>query len=369
MKLHLLKGLNRFLCSTAVAAGIYACPPVTNAHAQQAEFNINQESRRKAFTYSFRDVYGRTYALDFKIPDKDLAEARQDMPSLTDPRVQQSMKQIQAEIQNDYLNTFKEYMTGVVADLNRQMPQGMSASISFSGAMYTVRIRDTGNASQSERDAVTAQVGQTLDQHKTYIEQKFKSDLGAQRAAKLRNVLPAYLYDFEMQDDGTALFMVDYSTIAGRYRTAMRPLARALDDAINTRDDRQALNATLSFFQSIPYDDFSGRDIGDARMGYVLPSLMLEINKGDCDSKSVAMASTLLTMMPGEKSVIILIPEHALLGVSIRPEKGDAQIKYNGRRYVLMEPAGPGLAPVGMISSKSAGYINSGNYTVKEMFR
>ena len=86
----------------------------------------------------------------------------------------------------------------------------------------------------------------------------------------------------------------------------------------------------------------------------VVPPMMLVQNKGACDSKSVTLASLLATLLPGRASVVVLVPEHALLGVALTPAPGERTLFHDGRTYVLMEPVGPAQTPVGQVTERSA---------------
>ncbi len=143
----------------------------------------------------------------------------------------------------------------------------------------------------------------------------------------------------------------DYGRLAGRFVAAMRPAAEALaaqmPPAASARD-RLAL--ALAFIQSIPYDSETAVR---RENGYVVPPMMLVQNKGACDSKSVALASLLGTLLPGLPVAVIVVPEHAFLGVALQPQTGERTLSAEGRTYVLMEPVGPGQLPVGQIAERS----------------
>jgi len=56
----------------------------------------------------------------------------------------------------------------------------------------------------------------------------------------------------------------------------------------------------------------------------------------------------------------VSVPNHYLIGVLHNPTKGDAYVEYRGARYVLMEPAGPGWLPLGMVSQRTMALLKAG---------
>ena len=144
----------------------------------------------------------------------------------------------------------------------------------------------------------------------------------------------------------------DYGRLAGMFVGAMRPVAEALAAQMPaTASERERLALALAFVQSIPYDPETA---ARRENGYVVPPMMLVQNKGACDSKSVTLASLLGTLLPGRAVVVVLVPEHALLGVALAPLPGERSLYFEGRTYVLMEPVGPGQTPLGQVSERSA---------------
>ena len=143
----------------------------------------------------------------------------------------------------------------------------------------------------------------------------------------------------------------DYGRLAGLFVKAMRPVAAALAaQAPAGASERERLALALAFVQSIPYDTETA---ARRENGYVVPPMMLVQNKGACDSKSVTLASLLATLLPGRAMAVILVPEHAFLGVALTPLPGERTLYAEGRTYVLMEPVGPAQTPVGEISERS----------------
>ncbi|PJF37977.1 MAG: hypothetical protein CUN55_19345, partial [Phototrophicales bacterium] len=133
---------------------------------QQEKYLVEQGSRHKQFTFHFKDMHGQLYKLDFKIPQQDLIEARNDMPRLNDPRVVQSMQKAQDDMNTELIREQKRYLKRVVADINNQLPQGMVASIEFDKASYEISLKDTTGAGSANTKGVMEQISTTIEQHR-----------------------------------------------------------------------------------------------------------------------------------------------------------------------------------------------------------
>ena len=115
---------------------------------------------------------------------------------------------------------------------------------------------------------------------------------------------------------------------------------------------RGYVEAALHFVQTIPYDRLEQRDL-KTLSGFLLPTQMIAQNRGDCDTKSTALAAILAHILPNQKVIMVIIPNHAFLGIEMKPEKNDRTYEYQGKNYVLLETAGPAVLKVGQISPLS----------------
>lgn len=64
---------------------------------------------------------------------------------------------------------------------------------------------------------------------------------------------------------------------------------------------------------------------------------------------------------------LILLPEHALLGVALTPKAGEQTLQYGDTKYVLFEPTGPAQLPFGEIAEQSRIAIANRQFTVEEI--
>ena len=118
--------------------------------------------------------------------------------------------------------------------------------------------------------------------------------------------------------------------------------------------------------QSIPYDKLQTREIGDSEFGFSTPLKLIYQNRGDCDTKLVAVNSTLKNLY-NVKTIAVAVPEHIFIGFKMTVQPGDDYIVYNGQKYVLAEPVGPAIQPIGKVSDLSYSYVKSGNYKIYEI--
>ena len=148
----------------------------------------------------------------------------------------------------------------------------------------------------------------------------------------------------------------DYSSLVGLYASELASLHAALAQP----NLRAHTERTLGFVQSIPYE--SRRSISFRR-----PLALLAANAGDCDSKAVLFLALLRRAYANLPLTIVDIPEHVFVGVGISPQPGEQAIEVEGTTYVLMEPVGPGMTPIGELSSRSMQALQGGQAKVIEV--
>lgn len=144
--------------------------------------------------------------------------------------------------------------------------------------------------------------------------------------------------------------MVDYGRMVQIFAGLLSPIAEALSSVVRG-DERQKLMIAMAFIQNIPYDTTPPKR---SDFGFATPPAMLWQNRGDCDTKTVALAAILKTMLPGYPMILIVVPEHALMAIALPAARGDRLYRWNGTTYVLLEPVGPALTPIGQVSPHSA---------------
>lgn len=132
------------------------------------------------------------------------------------------------------------------------------------------------------------------------------------------------------------------------------PVAQAVYDKLPEKSETRAyVNLLLSWVQSIPYNELANR-LDSNGAGYLPPVSVVANNQGDCDSKSVLMASLIRSLLPDVKMAMIYLPGHALLGVVLPFRVNEETFDIDGVDYLLMEPTGPAKIPLGQIANRSA---------------
>lgn len=178
-----------------------------------------------------------------------------------------------------------------------------------------------------------------------------------------KEVRTAYLAERYYTFAKDNVLMPDHARIASIYSRKMEPLGQALLGQMSgTASTRDMMNVAISFFQTIPYDTLKDRYTSSGA-GFETPLRMLAQNRGDCDSKSVAYLSLLRYYYPDLPLLMVYTPYHAFVGISIPAQNNDTIIDVDGLKYVLAEPVGPAMVPLGQVSPEALGELRKGVYS------
>jgi len=148
----------------------------------------------------------------------------------------------------------------------------------------------------------------------------------------------------------------DYARIANASLADLQPVVLRLRPWLSGLSRREAINRLLLLVQSIPYDRLDSR-VTDA--GFLMPLSVLAQNRGDCDSKSVLFAALLRKLYPGMPVSLVLLKQHALLAVGIKAQRDDVVIHHAHRDWVLAEPVGPAVLPLGQVGEQYRSNLNN----------
>jgi hypothetical protein len=157
---------------------------------------------------------------------------------------------------------------------------------------------------------------------------------------------------------------VDHVSIANNSVADLKPLKPIILDKVSIQNIRKATNYVLAFVQSIPYSTLESR-MTSSGAGFSPPLRMLWENQGDCDSKMTLTAALLRALMPRIEMALIFIDGHAFIGINIPAEAGETTIIHEEVTYLLAEPTGPALLPLGKLAPESELAINQGHYSVQ----
>lgn len=171
-----------------------------------------------------------------------------------------------------------------------------------------------------------------------------------------------FYHEFVTPDNDIAV-KPDHPRIANESAQDFKQLKDIIIEKASIKNIRRVTNFILGFVQNIPYSTLESR-VTSSGAGFNPPNRLLWENQGDCDSKVTLTASLLRMMMPRIKMALVFIDGHALIGIEVMPSPGDDFIEHEGIQYVLAEPTGPALLPLGTIDEESAIAIHSGYYSL-----
>lgn len=134
----------------------------------------------------------------------------------------------------------------------------------------------------------------------------------------------------------------------------------------NPNNPRDFIDFTLSWLQAIPYDTLDDR-ISSNGSGFAAPRQLLLNNKGDCDSKSTFFLALLKSYNPKLSAKMIFLPNHALVGITLKANKTDERIMQSNLSYILAEPTGPAQYKLGEIAPSSKMAIRNRQFSTEDL--
>ncbi|TXL73661.1 hypothetical protein FHP25_19810 [Vineibacter terrae] len=305
--------------AAAAALGAMLACGASPASAQQSAFSWRPAGSDVQFSYAFKDAGGAARSLSFPLPSAAIDAA---MALFRDYSMPNLYGHIQAALEREARRA------GVTV---QTIPRG--------GGVSFVVLAD----STARREAFEARLDGIIEAARQEWLRKH-----ARRAV------------------GDAIHM-DYPEAALRYVAALRPVAGALSAQTGGLDERARLARALSFVQAIPYDDLIS-PLTTGGIEFAPPPAMFKLNRGDCDSKTVALAAILRTLTPARRLLFVVLPQHVALAVDLPPQEGDVTIAHGGHPWVMLEPTGPAVVPPGQIAPSTAWYIERpGEITFFEM--
>ncbi|MGJ8679372.1 hypothetical protein [Paraglaciecola sp.] len=162
---------------------------------------------------------------------------------------------------------------------------------------------------------------------------------------------------------GQKVIKPDHLRYIAESKSPLLPIAQALYQKVpENSETRTYINLLLSWVQSIPYSTLEDRSTSNGA-GYLPPPLVVASNQGDCDSKSALMASLVRSLLPDAKMIMLYLPNHALLGISLPFRTSERRLNIDGTEYLLMEPTGPANTKLGEIANSSNSAINGNQHS------
>jgi hypothetical protein len=157
-------------------------------------------------------------------------------------------------------------------------------------------------------------------------------------------VLSQYLEERGFQLKGNEI-SIDYAKEVDQATGPLQDCFLALRRAGEGDNQRRLLGLYLAFFQELRYELPPDVERGRHTLGFRVPTAVMASGAGDCDSKSAAFCA-LWRHFP-QRAILIMIPEHALVGVEAKPRADEAFVRLGNRYFVLCEVAGPAKIPPG----------------------
>jgi hypothetical protein len=281
------------------------------AEAQQVDFKRISRSGDELLSYRWKDPERHEYAVVFTLTRDAIKEAEASFREF-------SMDAMWRTLELDVRNEVEKFGDGARINLSRNIE----------GLHWTLQTRD-----QKSADLLSQKVSERLERsQQAYLKAYMRRMVGGRRV------------------------MVDFAAAATAMQSPLRAVARALGDVPDVaNDDRARISLALSFFQEIPYAVLEDKQ---RRGGDFLPGpALLAQNRGDCDSKAVALAAVLKDFTRWRKLVVVTMPGHAILAVDLPAEEGDWIVRSGGRQYVALEVAGPVMSPIGKVGNITAKYL------------
>ena len=297
----------------AILGGLGALLACRQAEAQQLAFEKIKRSGGDLLTWRWRSGEGREFNTSFNLSSEAIAEA-------------------EAAFRDFNMDTM---WTRLEADLRAEAERsGQGLQVKLTRSRDGIHWSISGN-NQVAVDRLAAAL-------------KERQEIG----------LKSYLARYQRMRVDTRV-LVDFAAATTALQRSMRPVARALAATPDIASiDRARIALALGFFQQIPYVQLEDKG---RRGGDFLPApALLAQNRGDCDSKGVALAAVLRSYTPGRKLVMVTMPGHAILAVDLPSTPSDVAIRSDGRQYVALEVAGPAMAAVGQVATTTARLLKEG---------
>lgn len=294
-----------------------------NAHSQQIVFNKNQQNSEIQFNYVWQNHQQQDTKLSFSLPLRQVN--------------QQNHKKFVPDLAQQY----------VYIELHK--------------AARKIDPREARVQIQNRGQDILIQVNSRSDK----LLNKWQQLMAQSQTKAFDQYLEENYYSHFISYMGQKAVKPDHLRYITENNTALLPIAQAVYDKLPTNSETRAyVNLVLSWVQSIPYNELENRLTSNGA-GYLPPLSVVANNQGDCDSKTVLMASLIRSLLPDVSMAMVFLPGHALLGVVLPFRTNEQTINIDGLDYLLMEPTGPAKIPLGEIANSSARAIASNMYSLE----
>ncbi len=294
-------------------------------HAEQLSFSKTATDKDYQFSYQWLDFNNQQQNISFTLTPEALFERFRHLKSY----------------QSNYAQ--KTILRRMKLAIKKQPPKGMQVNFRQVNGEFSIEVK--GQDQQKVAQAYQALLKLEKDISDEYFRENYYQ-----------------LFTNHDQVNGIKMNHVD---IANDSVADLKVLKAIILDQVSIQNIREVTNYVLSFVQNIPYSTLESR-ITSSGSGFNPPAKLLWENQGDCDSKMALTAAILRALMPRIEMAMIYIDGHAFIGIAINKRPGEVTVEHDDISYVLAEPTGPALLPVGKLAPESELAINQGRYIIEK---
>ncbi|QJR80386.1 hypothetical protein CA267_006155 [Alteromonas pelagimontana] len=299
----------------------------TAPSAAQLAFERSSTAQGPEYSYRWRDAAGEERSVSFTLDGEILDKA---------PRAQKNYRPALAQ----------RYV-----------------AVELTKAAKTVDPKDAHVKIRQQGDSVEVSVRSRHQEKLQHIQQQFAQA----REQAFSDYLEKHYYTRYITPLNQQAVKPDHIRYINEYTQALIPLSQALyEQVVEQSDAREYFNLLLGWVQSIPYNALDDRADSNGS-GFAPPATLLAQNQGDCDSKSVMTAAIAKAFLPSTPMILVLLKDHALLGIGLNSKSGEQTIKVDGTSFVLIEPTGPALFRFGEVATSTLQELASGRYTIEKI--
>lgn len=282
-------------------------------NAKQTSFSQMRTVDGRSFDYKWLDKNNEVQILSFTIPNETLLTLPESAPAYNPILAQNSIRRA--------LMTYAKTVDPRLAKIS---------------------IKQSGGSIQMQVTAPTKEDAEAINKK-----------LGEQYAAAENAYMSKHYYVPFKNEFGQDFIKQDHKRYALESADGMQAIVTEIKKHLsNPRSPNEFIDFALSWLQAIPYDTLENRASSNGS-GFASPRQLLLDNKGDCDSKSTLFLALMNAYNPKLQTSMVYLPNHALVGVVLKPKDDQQFITDDGVRFVLAEPTGPAQYSLGEIDNKS----------------
>jgi len=325
-----------------------------NLYAEQRYFDQRIGSTYIEYDYSFSSPSGQIHKIRFKLDRIQTAASKNLFTRTAKHRLTQGAKQEAANLFNmlqaQYIEQARNEFDTYINERAKRLPHGINIQNQNKGK--NIRASSDGSVPKAHAETIIDEFLQAMNLKWRVLNQQYLEAFEVEVDKRTQQHYidtyrqEYYVASFSGPDDKSYNLRIDFNKVAKLQAAALKPIADAIEKNTRGLPRRDVVNYAAHFIQSIPYDILNSRN-AHGETGFVAPLTLFDINKGDCDTKSTALAAILHNLYPSMNIKMVLIPNHAFLAIHLENQSSDTSIIYHDREYVVVEAAGPALTTIG----------------------